>query len=310
LGAGCAADNVPPDKTGDGGGGGTQTDGSDPPPPATDSAQFLMDYASSVCEMYEPCCQSAGLGYARGGCSEWFRKVTAVYFRGDYKPDAASVCLQHLAEVRAADSQRCGNVLDFDEATLRTECQRAFGAAERSGAPLGGKCLLAGDCASASAEDGAVICYSGNCLLQRQGKDGDGPCFFGGTSGIKGVPDESFQCNAKDGVYCDRVNNVCAATVADGEGCPTGAACKPTAICTGGRCVTLPGEGETCLNAIPGAGGFCRPGSSCDVATLTCSAPLKEGATCREPAQCESRSCMSSKCTKPEFTRALNCTGK
>jgi hypothetical protein len=71
----------------------------------------------------------------------------------------------------------------------------------------------------------------------------------------------------------------------------------------------LPGPGEACLNGIQGAGGFCSIGSACDRDTLICGGPLPEGATCREPGECASGSCMGSMCTKPAFTRALNCTG-
>jgi hypothetical protein len=303
--AACSGDDAPTDKPR--ADGGSQTDSSTPSPPVSDSAKFLSDYASSVCGMYEPCCESEGLGYERGGCTEWFRKVTAAYFRGEYNPDAAGSCLEHLADVRQADPQRCGNVLDFNEATLRTECQRAF-AAERDGKTLGEKCLLASDCATAPGGD--VICNGGRCFLERHGSAGDGPCYIGGNSGIEGTPTEAVRCEAKDGLYCHRSNNVCTPQVDDGEFCPFPGACKDTAICTGGTCVALPAEGESCLNAIPGAGGFCRAGSSCDVATLKCGAALEEGAACREPAQCASLSCMGGKCTKAEFTRALNCTGK
>jgi hypothetical protein len=264
---------------------------------------FLEDYAAAVCAMYEPCCKTEGLGYDAGGCTSWFSKVTAAYFKGDYLAEAASSCLSKLAEARAADAQRCSNVLDFNLATLRDECQKAFGATARDGAPPGGKCLLAADCARPAG--GSVICYSGTCLPERRGSAGDGPCYISKT-----LPDEIVTCEAEDGLYCYRANNVCAPQVEDGELCPNANACKATARCIGGRCETLPGPGEACLNGIQGAGGFCRAGSACDRTTLICGEALEEGAACREPGECISGSCVMSKCAKPMFTNALNCTGK
>jgi hypothetical protein len=279
----------------------------------TDSAQFLIDYASAVCAMYEPCCEAQSLGYDAAGCTEWYRKVTAAYFGGEFRADKARECLEAVEEAFGADPDRCANVVAFDEATLRETCREAFGAAPRSGSPLGGSCLLGADCASAPEGegdgDGNVICYSGTCLLERKGKAGDGPCYLGGNSGIDGVPDVAVTCHAADGLWCDRGANVCAPQVEAGGRCPFGNACKAGALCSGGTCLALPGPGERCLNAIPGAGGFCRAGSACDVASLTCSAPLAEGAACREPAQCASGSCMGGRCTKADFTRSLNCTG-
>src|SRR5262249_16904600 len=152
---------------------------------------FLMEYAAAVCAMYEPCCESEGLGYDGSGCTTWFRKVTTAYFRGDYSAADAASCLAKLAEVRASDRNRCANELNFDLATLRSECQKAFGASARDGAAPGEKCLLAGDCARSSGE--TVICYSGTCVLQPRGAAGDGPCAAGGNLGL---PHELFTCEA------------------------------------------------------------------------------------------------------------------
>lgn len=306
--ASCSDKKVEPEMSRrDAGPGGQADAGKEPELPASDGAQFLMSYAASVCEMYEPCCKEEGLGFKAAGCTEWFRKVTAAYFKGDFSADAAERCLNMLADVRKADAQRCENVRSFDEATLRRDCQEAFAKSARTGSELGGDCLLGSDCAQSSGE--TVICYSGTCLREKRGREGDGPCYIGGSSGIQGVPDEVAACNAADGVFCHRAENKCAAQVEAGEPCPYPNACKPTAQCIGGTCVTLPGEGESCLNAIQGAGGFCKPQTACDRTTLECGPPLEEGAACRAAGECATGSCMSGKCTKPEFTRALNCTG-
>jgi hypothetical protein len=306
LWAGCSADKAEPDMARPDAG--TQSDAStEPDPPPSDGTRFLMDYAASVCAMYEPCCNEAGLGFAASGCTTWFRKVTAAYFKGTFSADGAQRCLGMLSDAREADAQRCANVSSFDAATLRSECQQAFAPLARDGNAIGGKCLLGADCAQASGE--TVICYSRVCVRELRGSEGDGPCYIGGTSGIEGVPDEIVTCHVEDGVFCHRGENACKPQVQDGEYCPYPNACQTTAQCIGGLCKVLPGEGESCLNGIPGAGGFCKPGTACDRSTLTCGPPLEEGVACREPAECTSGTCMGGKCTKPEFTRALNCTG-
>jgi hypothetical protein len=279
-----------------------------PPAQVGADARFLVQYASAVCAMYEPCCNEAERGYDASGCSEWFRKVTAAYFRGEFQADAAQRCLDELAAAREADARRCATVKSFDEATLRPACRRAFTAPAREGNPLGGDCLLAADCMSAPGGD--VICFSGTCVLEKRGAQGDGPCRLGRGSGIEGVPDEIVRCDARDGLYCDEAMNACAPQVEPGEACPFGNACTQGALCNGGRCDELPEQGELCLNYVRGAGGFCAAQSACDAATGVCGPPLLVGAACREANQCESASCMGGKCTEPEFTRALNCTGK
>lgn len=290
------------------------TDGGSPPRsagggalvPQTDEERFLANYAAAVCAMYEPCCEAEGMGYDQAGCAEWYGKIVKGYFPGSFRKDKAQACLAALDAARSADAQRCSTVKDFAEATLRAECKDAFAPPERTGKGLGESCMLSGDCASSP--EGPVTCYGHVCLLQLRGKAGDGPCYFGAGDGVD-RPTRGYTCEAKDGLYCDRSMNACAPQVEDGGYCPFGNACKPSALCSGGRCETLPGPGERCLNAIPGAGGFCREGSACDPVMLTCGDPLPVGAHCREPAQCESRACMEGTCVKPEFTRALNCTG-
>ncbi|HKP56747.1 MAG TPA: hypothetical protein VJV78_08505 [Polyangiales bacterium] len=305
--AACAADkDKPPAKSS--GDAGNQSDSSTDETPVTDEAQFLNEYATAVCEMYAPCCKAEDLGYDRSGCSEWYRKIARAYFPGEFRPDAAASCLEHVAEARKSDSERCSQVLDFAVATLREECRQAFAAPAREGKALGQSCMLAGDCASST--EGPVICSSRLCLLQLRGNEGDGPCYLSGRSNDEGPPTRFVTCDAKDGLYCHRADNVCRPQVGDGEACPYPGACMANGLCTGGRCVALPAPGERCANAVPGAGGFCRAGSACDRTTLICGPALPLDAACREPAQCASQSCMEGKCTKPEFTRALNCTGR
>jgi hypothetical protein len=304
---GCGDDASPAGRT-DG--------GADASAPARDAAsstdnpsgEFLSQYAAAVCAMYEPCCEAQQLGYAADGCREWFRKVTAAYFSGSFYPDAAAECLRELASARESDPDRCKNEPSFDQATLRASCRQAFGTAYSGGSALGGSCLLAGDCSYDPG--GPVICYGGMCVVDKRGSDGDGPCYLGGRLGDDPPLTQIARCEARDGLYCHRAERVCRGLIAVGEACSYVNSCVEGATCSGGRCVSLPGPDEPCINAIRGAGGTCRPGSACDVETLICGPSLPEGAACREPAQCETRVCTGGKCGKPEFTRALNCTGK
>jgi hypothetical protein len=234
----------------------------------------LNDYAASVCAMYEPCCEAEGLGYDSAGCTDWFRRVTAAYFSGEFRPERGAECLDALADAAAEDPDRCFNVSLFDDATLRDRCREAFGTPARSGSALGGECLLAADCASAD-EEGTVICYGGNCLLQTRGAEGDGPCDLLGADEL---PEQQIVCDPKDGLYCDRAENACAPHVEDGEYCPFPNACKPTSVCQGGTCVPAPEK-------------------------------LDVGAACTDPAQCTSGVCTDGSCAASDFPSNLNCTG-
>lgn len=267
--------------------------------------QFLTEYAAQVCAMYRPCCEREGMGYDDTGCTDWFRGVTSAYFQGQLAPGIAEECLNALADARAADDDRCANVPRFDEATFRQRCRQALRTPATQGAELGGDCLLDSDCASAEVGQGTVVCYSGTCMLERRGQVGDGPCNVHGRS----VPTELYTCNAADDLYCDPLDDVCKPRLDDGERCPEPSACRETARCTGGVCRTLPGLGEECLNAVAGAGGFCRSKTACDPVTLVCGPGFEAGATCREAAQCLSGLCHNRECIGSDFTLKLNCMG-
>ena len=84
-------------------------------------------------------------------------------------------------------------------------------------------------------------------------------------------------------------------------------------MCIGGTCKTKPGDGAPCLNAVPGAGGFCADGFTCNVQSLVCEPRPKDdvGQRCTGPDDCLSKSCDVSKgtCAAYDFTKYLNCTG-
>ncbi len=256
--------------------------------------------------MYRPCCEREGMGYDEAGCIEWFRDVTSAYFQGELVPEAAEACLNAVVDAHADDENRCANVPRFDEATFRELCREAWRTPPVQGAELGGECLLASDCASADVDQGRVICYSGTCVLERRGQDGDGPC---SVDGANGLPTELVDCRASDDLYCHRGDNVCKPRVEDGKPCPYPTACKETALCTGGTCQPLPDVGEECLNGVPGAGGYCRSKSVCDPVTLVCGPGLEVGEACRDSAECSSGLCDDGECISSDFASNLNCTG-
>jgi len=271
--------------------------------PATAREQFLADYAASVCAMYEPCCNADGLGFDLMGCTSWYSRVAGAYLKGDYLSDEGEECLGALAQARAADVDRCSTVPSFDAATFWDLCSGAVGSAARDGARLGEECLLAADCASSP--EGPVICYGDRCMVQLAGTEGDGPCFI--TGGDR--PTTSYTCDAASGLYCDRETNTCAPHAAPGERCPTSSACDPaSAMCSGGLCYALPGEGEACLNGIQGAGGYCRPGTVCDRTTVVCGPGLPEGSACNG-SECASGICDAGTCRRSDYMKSLNCTG-
>lgn len=271
----------------------------------SDGERFLTEYANAVCALYEPCCNGEGLGFDGAGCTDWFSKVTAAYLPDEFRPEPAAECLLALAQARAQDPDRCSNVALFDEATLRSQCEKAFVAPARDGAPLLGACTLAGDCAASGGDDN-VICYGRACVRQRRGASGDGPCYAGGDSGVAA---EMFTCDAADGLYCHRADNQCAARVGDGERCAYTNACDDTSMCVGGFCRAFPDPGEPCLNAIPGAGGYCRADSTCDVATLTCGPSLDIGDACSDTQRCASGVCIDGACSPSDWQQNLNCMG-
>lgn len=272
----------------------------------SEGERFLIEYASAVCALYEPCCSGEGLGFDAAGCTDWFAKVTAAYLPDEFRPDPAAECLHALSEARAQDPDRCSHVASFDEATLRSQCEKAFVAPAREGAPLLGACMLAADCAALG--DGEnVICYGGACVRQSRGQAGDGPCYAGGDVGVAA---EMFTCDAADGVYCHRADNQCAARVGDGERCPYTNACDDTSMCIGGSCQAFPDRGEPCLNAIPGAGGYCGADSSCDVMTLTCAPGIDIGGVCSDTQKCATGVCIEGVCTSSDWQRNLNCVGR
>jgi hypothetical protein len=253
--------------------------------------------------MYEPCCNTDGLGFDLAGCTRWYSRVAGAYLKGDYASDAGAACLAAVAQARAADPERCSSDPSFDDATFWDACSGAFALPARDGAALGESCLSASDCASDTG--GPVVCYSDRCMVQLRGAEGDGPCFLSGSD----RPMLAYTCDAADGLYCSREANACAPHAAAGEPCPTSAACDPgVAMCSGGLCYALPGDGEACLNGIPGAGGYCAPGTVCDRTSVVCGPGLPEGASC-QGTECASGICDNGTCKRSDYQKSLSCTG-
>lgn len=254
--------------------------------------------------MYRPCCQSEGLGYDGAGCTEWFHETFERQVFGEFDEDAGEHCLAALADATASDPNRCASVTSFNDATLRAECKAAFVPLQRSGAALGEDCHFADDCASSPA--GEVTCFQNQCLLQRRGAAGEGPCLFSVRLEEEHAT-EIVLCEARDGLYCHLEDDVCTRFSEVGEPCPHLGACEAGSMCLTGNCLGLPARGEQCLNTTPG---LCAPGSACDEERSICGSPLTAGEECDSSFGCSSGSCLSGHCADPEFFARLSCTGE
>lgn len=283
---------------------GTQASSSDGGEDDEDAARFLREYAAAVCVMYRPCCMSEGLGYDGAGCTEWFHETFERQVFGEFHEDAGEHCLAALADANASDPNRCLSVTSFNEATLRAECKAAFVPLPRSGAGLGEDCHFADDCASSS--HGEVTCFQNQCLLQRRGAAGEGPCLFSASLVEEGAT-EIVMCEARDGVYCHLEADACTRFSRVGEACPHFGACEVGSMCLSGYCHDLPERGEECLNTTPG---LCAPGSACNEEQSICGPPLSAGEECSDSFACASGSCLSGHCADPEFMARLSCTGE
>ena len=152
--------------------------------------------------------------------------------------EKSAACLETVATARAPDADRCNTSGVFDEATFGDLCNEAFVAPAREGSPLGGECLLSGDCAASGDEGGRVTGYSDTCIVQREGAAGDGPCYAGGPVVLQPL---MYTCDAANDLYCNRGDNVCAPRVAPEERCEFTNACNAEGMCSGGSCRRLPG---------------------------------------------------------------------
>jgi hypothetical protein len=264
---------------------------------------FLREYAAAVCLMYRPCCLGEGLGYDGAACTRSLVEASLNQAARVFDPEAAEFCLVALADARARDPERCSNVASFEEATLRADCAAALRPAPRGGSRLGESCNIAADCANRSGE--RIDCFEGRCLRHRRGSLGDGPCVLSSTLLQNGAI-EIFDCEARDGLFCHLAEDVCRAPFPVGQTCPYMGTCQAGAECLLGTCTRLPESGEACLTTIPG---LCAVGNACDPANRTCGPPLAHGQQCLRSSECQSLSCRSEVCSKPDFVSKLSCTG-
>lgn len=292
-----------------GGGGSSGGLGVTPRPGETESRDaFFAAYAGAVCVMFRPCCEGAAKGFDAVGCEGDEAKTNAVFHPGIVDAAKAKACLDAV-RAAASDPNRCVD-LAFPEATFEALCDEAIVPDPSIPSPAGKACTKREDCAAGG---GAYAdCELGLCRVYTKGKEaGIGPCELRKDAD---PPDTTiYQCDPASGVYCQRERNVCEPFVADGGTCPVTAACGPGGMCIGGTCRTKPSEGQACLNAIPGAGGFCADGFVCNKQLLVCEARPKNdaGTKCNSPEDCKSNQCdlSTQTCKAYDFSKYLSCTG-
>lgn len=277
----------------------------------TDSREaFLTAYSGVVCAMFAPCCAATPSGFDQGGCERWVGKVQGAFWSGDFHPDIAASCLASLRNA-LSDTDRCRTTA-YDDATLEPLCASAFTPPSNGGLPAGSACTS--DEACDPPPRGTVDCAKGFCraLVPTQ-DEGASPC--GPSPAVSTPLGTVYECDRQAGLWCDRSANdgagACRKQVGDGALCPFSNACDAANMCVGGVCRALPGDGQACLNAVPGAGGFCAPGASCDPNTLICvAASVGEndaGRPCNTDLDCISRRCEGKKCVAYDFSMHINC---
>ncbi len=92
---------------------------------------------------------------------------------------------------------------------------------------------------------------------------------------------ESRACNSI-GLYCGAAGT-CEPYALEGETCNQTTVCSPVYQCLAGACELRPTLGDTCQ---PNTSLDCIDKSWCDPATMRCTAPKPDGATCQESDEC------------------------
>lgn len=277
-------------------------------PGETESREaFLAALGGAICAMFEPCCTSAGKTYKGQACEDYRAKVESAFHPGPIDAAKAQACLDAV-RAGAADPTRCGTKA-FDEATFEALCNKAYLPDPESLANAGKACKTREDCGKLF---GGGDCQLGICRsLPDTDQVGATPCLL--QKDADPPQGTIYRCDPTAGIYCNQATSVCDAFVAPGQPCAVGIACGPSGMCIGGTCQKKPVEGEACLNAIKGAGGFCADGFQCNKESLLCEArpAIDDGLECNSPADCKSGNCdLGSQSCKPyDFTKYLNCNG-
>lgn len=253
-------------------------------------------FIGEFCEIYRPCCASAGLRSDGQQCRALYGALVP---SSGYDSTAGQAC---LVAVRAQAGQPgfCGGNLPEPAA-----CSGVFGSSG-SKAP-GATCTDDNECASSTegdAECNSAFPPSGEirkCQVVVRGAAGSTPCvrtvndsFFSSAGTPTDVVPRGYACYVSDGLRCDEVSMACVALSPVGQRCGGFDDCVAGAYCdfTSGTCLTRKAVGSACT----GTSSFeCVDTAYCRAASL-CTARQAAGTTCTADNECTSDSCVNMKC--------------
>lgn len=272
-------------------------------------AASASEFSASYCELYRPCCASAGLKADDNQCKLFLSLGAA---QGTYKRAQGEKC---LAAMRSLSK----NPAFCKDSTAAGACDNVFEGKVGSAKP-GDSCKSSSDCAPSA--EGKVDCASKfvgrgdmrKCQIQVSGKAGDGPCVFtkDGQSqkypidGPSDILAKGFYCDVSSGVYCDSKGTACKQIPAVGAACDANAfeyGCVTTGYCdrTKKICVERKAVGTACASASF-FGDECAVGAACDtMGSKTCKALKADGAACTQGEECVSGTCLDKSCDSEGF---------
>jgi hypothetical protein len=260
-------------------------------------------FIASYCDVYKPCCMTAGLPTDGVACRALFASTMSP--QAKYDPAAGDGCISGLRQISAMPGFCEGDILP------PAACEQAFGGV------VAGTCVQDSDCPPS--DQGDVRCISSTmngkalhqCQIQTRGQAGSTPCLgsvrggvtlYSGTSDGS-IPATAILCDGDDGLRCD--GTACVALANTGEVCSgLSDECVDGDFCdvTIGTCAPRKPIGTGCIDQAL----ECATGAYCDAATMTCVAQLDTGAACTDNVQCLTANCSDAGTCAPTPTSGAN----
>jgi len=239
-------------------------------------AEFIRQFADSVCNGFNKCCGEQGFAFDAAACpatiaSQITPELTKLeMLQVDWDPDAAARCIQDYSDAV------CGERVVAD---LKRNCSLMFRGRVAAGQP----CTDEAECGAAPG--GTAHCdlaATGLCSIEAGATRGKRSEACNGT------------CTLDDGTAC--ANGLYNQNTAPGADTlplcskSEGLQCSPDAV-LGWNCQPLLAIGDSCANNLGG----CSQGAFCNVDTSVCTAQLPLGAAscarfdaaCQPPAVCD-----------------------
>jgi hypothetical protein len=290
--------------------GGAMAIGGVPSGPPVAAEDFVAQWAATVCDAVEPCCQASKYGWDRQGCLAKTASLVSAQVDAastasvTWDAEAAGKC---IAGTRR-DYAGCNPPIDME---LDAVCRSVLLGHKQTGetcsssiqcvAPTNGQ----GSCEAIPADGGTgyqQVCTARPSLYARA-KLGDActqnceylgkdhvRCYGSvGTDGDAGATDAAMlaNCFRNDGLHCDKTTLRCVALAPSGASCSANAECADGLACVSGKCATPPSTGASCT---PVSG--CAAGLYCDTRKYICMDGLPDGASCGGTSHCQSGSCL------------------